>query len=236
MKRKRGFGCISKMIITVCGAFALGLLARNIIGGGVFWGIKNNPTEQDAVLPEDDDWQLMLVNADNPLPDNFDVELTSLANGHKIDSRVYPYLQKMFDDARNQGIIPTISSSYRTSKEQQAELNQKTEEFIKQGYSPRKALEIAKTWAAVPGTSEHQTGLAVDITSADAAIQSPDIVWQWLSANSYKYGFILRYPPEKTDITGISNEPWHFRYVGQTAAKEIYERGLCLEEYVMSAG
>lgn len=191
-----------------------------------------DPIDISAVSSEDDGWQLMLVNAENPLPEGYVPELVVLKNGHKIDKRVYPSLQKMFDDARSEGIHPMISSSYRTSAQQQAELDEKTEEYINQGYSPSRALEIAKTWVAVPGRSEHQTGLALDITTADASVQSAETVWKWLSENSYKYGFILRYPENKIDITGISNEPWHFRYVGKAAAKEIYKRGLCLEEYL----
>ncbi len=238
MKRKSGLGCIGTVIIVAGSALILTLAVMKLTDGSAFGRMKTeisllvNPIDEAAVSSADDSWQLMLINADNPLPDNFSVELTPLANGHKIDSRVYPYLQQMFDDARNQGILPTISSSYRTSEEQQAELDQKTREFINQGYAPDEAYEIAKTWAMLPGTSEHQAGLAVDITSADASVQAPDTVWNWLKSNAHKYGFIRRYPPDKTDITGVSNEPWHFRYVGRAAAEEIYKRGLCLEEYI----
>lgn len=237
MKHKSKFGWI-KAVIIICCVLALGFSARRVIDNYLFRHIKTgvslliSPIDTDKVSSEDDDWQLILVNAENPIPEGFSVDLTLLSDGHRIDSRVYPHLQKMFNDARNQGILPSISSSYRTSEEQQAELDQKTEEFINQGYAEDKALEIAKTWAAVPGTSEHQIGLAVDITSVNASRQSPDIVWEWLSNNSYKYGFIRRYPPDKTDITGVNNEPWHFRYVGQAAAEEIHKRGLCLEEYL----
>lgn len=238
MKHKHGLGCLGAVIIVAGSALILTLAVMKLTDGGAFGRMKTeisllvDPIDEAVVSSEDDDWQLMLINSDNPLPDDFSVELTSLANGHKIDSRVYPHLQQMFDDARNQGILPTISSSYRTSEEQQSELDQKTEEFINQGYTPEEALEIAKTWAALPGASEHQAGLAVDITSADASVQAPDIVWNWLKSNAHKYGFIRRYPPDKADITGISNEPWHFRYVGLAAAEEIYKRGLCLEEYL----
>ena len=96
----------------------------------------------------------------------------------------------------------------------------------------KEAENIAKTWVAYPGTSEHQIGLAVDITSEDKIKQSPEVVWEWLKENSYKYGFILRYTEEKMELTGISPEPWHYRYVGKKAAKEIYEQGVCLEEYL----
>ena len=237
MKRKSGLGCTGAVVIFVCIAVMVTLTVMKLTGGALGrikteMSLITDPIDKDAVSSGDDDWQLMLIDADNPLPDDFSVNLTSLANGHKIDSRVYPYLQKMFDDARSQGIFPSISSSYRTSAEQQSELDQKTREFINQGCSPEDALKKAKTWAALPGTSEHQAGLAVDITSVDASVQSPDIVWNWLKSNAHKYGFIRRYPPDKVSITGISNEPWHFRYVGRSAAEEIYKHGLCLEEYL----
>lgn len=86
-------------------------------------------------------------------------------------------------------------------------------------------------WVALPGTSEHQLGLAVDI-NADTSKCSRDDVYNWLLENSYKYGFIQRYPSGKTSITGVANEPWHYRYVGKEAAEEIHQSGLCLEEYV----
>lgn len=224
-------------VLCICGAAALTLSLPRLADGDALGEIKailsprSEPSETDE-NSENDAWQLILVNADNPLPDGFHPELTELSGGHRIDKRVYPHLQKMFDDARQKGIRPAISSSYRTAEQQQAELDQKTEEYIRRGYSREKALETAKKWAAVPGTSEHQTGLAIDITTADASVQAADVVWKWLEKNSYKYGFIKRYPEDKTEITGISNEPWHFRYVGPEAAKEIKKRGICLEEYL----
>ena len=93
------------------------------------------------------------------------------------------------------------------------------------------AEETAMEWVALPGTSEHQLGLAVDI-NADTSKCSRDDVYNWLLENSYKYGFIQRYPSGKTSITRVANEPWHYRYVGKEAAEEIHQSGLCLEEYV----
>lgn len=83
----------------------------------------------------------------------------------------------------------------------------------------------------MPGTSEHELGIAVDI-NADTARCSGSKVYSWLAKHAYQYGFIQRYPPEKTAVTGIANEPWHYRYVGKTAAREIYTHGVCLEEYL----
>lgn len=178
------------------------------------------------------DWQLILVNRSNPIPDDYSVNLTQLKNNQSVDSRIYPSLQKMFDDMRAKGLIPTISSSYRTAQKQQSLLDEKITAYQREGYSEKEAEALAKEWVAIPGTSEHQLAMAVDITSSDRNTQNPSVIWEWLMDNSYKYGFILRYPEDKTDITGTMYEPWHYRYVGKEAAKEIYEQRICLEEYL----
>lgn len=181
---------------------------------------------------EDNQWYLILVNSENPLPQEFEISLAETENGHKVDERIKEPLEEMLADARNEGIIPKITSSYRTREEQQQLLDEKTEEYISQGMNQQEALEKAKEWVALPDTSEHQTGLAVDISTADWEDQDAYTVWAWLEKNCWKYGFILRYTEEHQSITGIIPEPWHFRYVGAEAAKEITERGICLEEYL----
>ena len=181
---------------------------------------------------EADDWQLLLVNQWNSLPDGYAPELTELWNGESVDSRIYPDLQEMFDDARAVGLNPYVNSGYRTAQVQQSLMDEEINDYMVQGYSEAEARRLAEQWVAVPGTSEHQLGLAVDISMEDTATQTTSDMWQWLMKNSYKYGFILRYPEDKTDITGISYEPWHYRYVGREAAEEIYRSGLCLEEYL----
>lgn len=181
---------------------------------------------------EADDWQLLLVNRWNSLPDGYAPELTELWNGESVDSRIYPDLQEMFDDARAVGLNPYVNSGYRTAQVQQSLMDEEINDYMVQGYSEAEARRLAEQWVAVPGTSEHQLGLAVDISMEDTATQTTSDMWQWLMKNSYKYGFILRYPEDKTNITGISYEPWHYRYVGREAAEEIYRSGLCLEEYL----
>mgnify|MGYP003304389428 FL=1 len=178
-----------------------------------------------------EEWNLIVVNAWNELPEDYSVELTELSNGQKVDSRIYPYLQEMFDAARAEGIYPIVREGYRTAEEQQEILDEKIQIYINQGYSQSRAERTAKEWVALPGTSEHQLGIAVDI-NADKSMCSNEEVYAWLAENAYKYGFILRYPPGKQEITGTSYEPWHYRYVGVDAAKEIYEQGICLEEYM----
>ena len=177
-----------------------------------------------------EEWNLIVVNAWNELPEDYSVELTELSNGQKVDSRIYPYLQEMFDAAREEGVYPVVREGYRTAEEQQEILEDRIQTYINQGYSRSRAERTAKEWVALPGTSEHQLGIAVDI-NADKSMCSNEEVYAWLAENAYKYGFILRYPPEKQEITGTSYEPWHYRYVGVEAAQEIFERGICLEEY-----
>lgn len=177
-----------------------------------------------------EEWNLIVVNAWNELPEDYSVELTELSNGQKVDSRMYPYLQGMFDAAREEGVYPVVREGYRTAEEQKGILDDKIQTYINQGYSQSRAEKTAKEWVALPGTSEHQLGIAVDI-NADKSKCSNEDVYAWLAENAYKYGFILRYPLGKQEITGTSYEPWHYRYVGEEAALEIYEQGICLEEY-----
>ena len=181
-------------------------------------------------IPVSEEWNLIVVNRWNVLPEDYSVELMELSNGQKIDSRIYPALQEMFDAARAEGIYPIVREGYRTAEEQQEILDEKIQIYINQGYSQSRAERTAKEWVALQGTSEHQLGIAVDI-NADKSKCSNEEVYTWLAENAYKYGFILRYPMGKQEITGTSYEPWYYRYVGVEAAKEIYERQICLEEY-----
>lgn len=183
------------------------------------------------VASEDNGWNLILVNRNSYIPDDYKVELTELSNGEKVDSRIYPELQEMFIDARAQGYGLFVREGYRTQEEQQQLLDEKIEAYENEGKSKSEAKKLAEQWVAIPGTSEHQLGIAVDI-NADTTKSSSDDVYSWLAENAHKYGFIKRYPSDKTDITGVINEPWHYRYVGKEAALEIYSQGMCLEEYI----
>jgi D-alanyl-D-alanine carboxypeptidase len=177
-------------------------------------------------------WNLVLVNPWNPLPEDFSVDIEPLDNTRGVDKQ----LQKMMDDCRAAGYSPYICSSYRTQAMQQENFNRQVDIFKGQGYDEEEAQELAAREVAVPGTSEHQLGLAVDIIDTDNwnldESQESMPTQQWLMANSWRYGFILRYPTGTTDITGIIYEPWHYRYVGCQVAKEIYQRGITLEEYL----
>lgn len=189
-------------------------------------------SEQISTDEENEKWFLLLVNADNPLPDGFEITLAETEGGHKVDERISAPLSEMLEAARTDGIMPKITSSYRTAEYQQQLLDEKIAEYISEGLNESVAESMAMEQVAIPDTSEHQTGLAVDISTSDWSKQSAYTVWEWFAENSWKYGFILRYTEEKQHITGIIPEAWHFRFVGKEAAKEIYEQGLCLEEYL----
>ncbi len=182
------------------------------------------------------DWNLRLVNPWNSMSENPDIELTQLSNGHSVDQRCYPDLQEMMDDCRAEGLSPTICSSYRTWETQQSLFDANVNKLVAQGYSKEDAQAETAKAIAVPGTSEHQLGLALDIVDVNNQnlneTQEDTPVQKWLMKNSWKYGFILRYPNDKSDITGIIYEPWHYRYVGKDIAKEIYDADICLEEYL----
>lgn len=196
-------------------------------------------SDKPASAPSGAEWNLLLVNFETPLPEDFDIpELVQLRNGHSIDSRAYPALQRMMDDCRAAGLQPLICSSCRSEETQQRLFEKEVQNWRSQGCSQEKAEEQAARWVARPGTSEHQTGLAVDIVDTNYQVldqgQEGTAVQQWLMAHCAEYGFILRYPTGKSVLTGVGYEPWHYRYVGVEAAREIMGGGLCLEEYIVA--
>lgn len=196
-----------------------------------------------AALPQVDlnDWSMVLVNADHLLDESFaPPELAYVSDSQcPVDSRIAQALTAFTDACRAEGIPVYLSSGYRPYSEQMYLFNRK----LSQGYTE----ESARTIVAYPGSSEHQTGLCCDITDYYRESKSwealePTPTFQWLSAHCAEYGFVLRYPKDKSGlaydgtavdtVTGIIYEPWHFRYVGVEAATYIMENGLCLEEFV----
>ena len=133
--------------------------------------------------------------------------------------------------ARAEGLELFVREGYRTTQDQKDIMNERIQQYQDEGYSRGEAKKLAKEYVAEPGTSEHELGIAVDI-NADTSKCSSDAVYTWLANNAYKYGFIKRYPDNKIEITGVNNEPWHYRYVGVDAALEMQKKGLCLEEYI----
>ena len=196
--------------------------------------ILEETKEEEEHLPED--WNLILVNKTHPIPEDYEVELKSIGSGHQIDARAYDDFKAMIQASKQDGVTIYVTSSYRDMDKQITLYEKKTDSYLQQGYCLEDALSKAGQVVAVPGTSEHHLGLAIDVVSSEYRKldekQENTKGFQWMKAHSWEYGFILRYPNGSTDITGIIYEPWHFRYVGLEAAKEIYERGITLEEYL----
>lgn len=203
--------------------------------------VTSNDTSSESTVsipssePYDGDWKLILVNSENPLPSNFEVNTANIGN-RDMDERIVDIVKQMIADAKADGVDLLICSSYRSVDRQVVLFNNQIQEFKSYGYNDEDALTEAAKWVAIPGTSEHHTGLALDIVTPtyqvlDFGYEETD-AFKWLYSHCTEYGFILRYPKDKTDITKIVYEPWHYRYVGVEAAKYIHENNLCLEEYI----
>lgn len=190
----------------------------------------------DTQLASDSGWELTLINREHPLSSGYiPPSLVDCGHGCTVDSRIAANLQQMLLDAKSQGIELTVVSGYR-SYDRQAELfSDGMTERMSAGLTPLEAYKETVRSVTLPGTSEHEAGLAVDITSASYPVleesQADTPEQQWLMSHCYEYGFILRYPKGTEDITGITYEPWHYRYVGDAAA-EIHSLGITLEEYL----
>lgn len=197
----------------------------------VFWPehvTVDPPADAPANARPDLPWNLTLVNRNSGLPDGYRFTLTHSRDGVKVDRRIAAELEQMLDAAEARGFEVHLNAGYRTSAEQRALFDEKTASFQSTGYDEQTARTLAAQWVSPPGTSEHELGLAVDIGTETLAL------YDLLAAESWRYGFIQRYPPDKTALTGVSYEPWHYRYVGESAASEMHAQGLCLEEYVQT--
>lgn len=197
---------------------------------------ENTQTNAELLSGQEEGWALALVNDGHPLDTSYVPDLAQLDDTHSVDSRILEETSQMFQDAQAAGLNLYIVSAYRGYEQQREVFNTTMNEWIAQGYTPLEAYEETAKSVAVPGTSEHATGLALDITSGEYEElddrQAETDEAKWLAENCWKYGFILRYPSEKSDVTGIVYEPWHYRYVGKDAAQKITEQGVTLEEYL----
>ena len=183
---------------------------------------------------------LILVNPWNYIPEDYTLELETVQGKYKMDIKAAESARNLVAAAKEAGFNMQLCSAYRTV-EKSAELYQrKVNQYIGYGYSEADAKVEAAKWVAPPGTSEHHTGLAMDLVSSDYWNYYSDLEhdyenfdsFKWMYEHCAEFGFILRYPKDKQDITGITYEPWHYRYVGIEAAEYIMENGLCLEEYL----
>lgn len=183
------------------------------------------------------DWKLQLVNIWNPLNVTSDIELTTLSNGLEVDARIEAPLLSMIDTAKIEaGLDIIVCSAYRSKVRQTELFNERVEAVIEEGSTYWEAYKHVCEETALPGTSEHELGLAVDLVGRDYQNldekQGTTAVAIWLEKNCHRFGFILRYPEGKENITGIGYESWHFRYVGEEVARYIMEEEITLEEYL----
>ena len=180
--------------------------------------------------------EMILINPWHLLPEDYEADLEHVEYGHRMDSCAAEHLKEMLSDCRDEGYSPLICSSYRERSKQERLFNNDVRRFMYSGMSEEEAIEETAKNVAVPGSSEHEAGLAADIVYSGRQLldesQEDNETQQWLMEHCWEYGFILRYPKDKQEITGITYEPWHYRYVGTEAAEYIMTNGLCLEEYL----
>jgi len=225
------------------------LCAVNILILAVFITLKltlpavNFPTAAKTEVYDDllkqDDWALFIISEESPIAEDYSFNLAEISYGHFMDERAAPYAVKMLENARDDGVTLNVISSYRDIDRQSKNFSDYVNRLLKEGYSREKAITITAAQIAHPGASEHNAGLALDILTADWWVTHNDVTadfentpeFAWLKNNAWKYGFIIRYPENKQEITGITYEPWHFRFVGVFRARQMRLSGLCLEEY-----
>lgn len=252
-----------KMLLCVAAGVAAGVLITFIAAKGVLSEHEQTLTTQNEALEKENEdlrtqvskteavedsasllssasenWAIALVNEGHPLDTSYvPAEMTEIESERSVDSRIADDLKQMLSDAKDAGLSMYVASAYRSYEKQREVFNNTMQDWISQGYSPLNAYDETKKSVAVPGTSEYATGLAVDIISSEYEAlddrQGDTEEQKWLMEHCWEYGFILRYPSDKSDVTNIVYEPWHYRYVGKEAAKEITEQNITLEEYVL---
>lgn len=179
---------------------------------------------------------IVLVNDEHPIDEHKRLDLIRIFDKQFISYEAYRPFLDMFAFMQKEGYQPIVCSSYRSIEKQEELFKSKCQHYLHKGYSQIQAQKLASEWVARPYCSEHHTGLAVDIVSKENErldeSQEDTAVIKWLMKNSWKYGFILRYPRGKKAQTKVNYEPWHYRYVGREHARIIYQRGITLEEYL----
>lgn len=188
-----------------------------------------DPIETDMSVP----FNLILLNCDHRLPDGYVPKLKTAVDGYAatLDYRVAPFYRQMYDAALLDGITLVPVSGYRSFARQKRNFENYIATYKKQGMSKVDATVKASQIVLLPGTSEHNAGLAMDICSLEVSFENTK-EFRWLDAHAHEYGFIMRYPKDKTHITKITYEPWHYRYVGVEVATELKKSGMVLEEYL----
>ncbi len=192
-------------------------------------GTMENPT---IITIDEQNWHLTLVNSSYRIPDDYQPDLVYVCgSGERLDRKVAEHYEKMYNAALKDGIKLVPCSGYRSYELQERNYNNKVSFYESQGYSNEDAKVKAATIIMPPGSSEHNLGYAMDIVCVDEWFEDT-AEFKWLTENAADYGFIMRYPKDKQDITKVIYEPWHWRYVGVELAKELKDSGLVLEEYM----
>jgi D-alanyl-D-alanine carboxypeptidase len=195
---------------------------------------ETEETEGEYVF-DSSDWRLVLVNKQHPIPKSYDFTLGTIKGSMQCDERIISDLLAMLQAAKDDGVNLAICSPYRDLNKQEKLFNKKVKIYMSQGMSYMESYKLASQAVTIPGASEHQIGLALDIfsdtyTSLDEGFADTE-AGKWLAEHSCEYGFTLRYPEGKEYITSIEYEPWHFRYVGKEAAMTMKNEDICLEEF-----
>ena len=199
-------------------------------------GSNETKADYSNYVFDKEDWRLVLINKEHAIPEDYTFNLGTIKDDMECDERIIEDLLAMLQGAKKDGVNLIICSPYRDYNRQMMLFNRKINAYMAKGMSYMEAYQTASQTVTVPGASEHQIGLAVDIISD--TYNSLDTGFgdcaagKWLAEHSCEYGFILRYPLGKEYITGIQYEPWHFRYVGIEAATVMTDKGITLEEFL----
>lgn len=229
-------GCsLPGVLLLLLLAIFLGGCSSEKLWDGPLWGTNEIEDNNSGTSAREADL-LTLVNLWNSLDKDYVPPLASLNDGTELDARALDALVSLLEACRKAGHEPYVCSAYRSYETQSLLYEDKVGRVMASGIDESLARIEAARVVAKPGTSEHQLGLAFDIIDSDYTVldeaQADTPTQQWLMENSWQYGFILRYPEDKSDITGIIYEPWHYRYVGKDAAEDIYKSGLCFEQWL----
>ena len=192
----------------------------------------NNNQSVETTEKKVDDWRLTLANYENLLPENFTVKVSNIDKTRQFDSRAIGELNDMMNAMKKDGITNVwVQSAYRSVARQKELYDSSVQKYLQQGKSKEEAEKLTDEYINKPGSSDHNLGLAVDFNYVDNKFEKLD-GFKWLKKNAENYGFVLRYPKDKEEITKIAYESWHWRYVGVEHAKKMNELNMCLEEYI----
>ena len=240
-------------VLAVLLVVVLGVRALFSLGGGKTDGSSvpesssgsvaaPTPTPAASTSMDFTDGRMILVNNNMGLPEGYTVETQTADEntGKQLQTEAAQSFAAMQAAAKLDGVSLILQSGYRSVEYQQGLFDQQVEKMIKTGLDEAVAKELAKAVVALPGYSSHNTGYAADILTDSYRVMDSGFAdtqaYTWLTEHAAEYGFIERYPEDKSAITGIIFEPWHWRYVGAENAAEIKKSGLCLEEFWATYG